>query len=70
MMHGRARCAQAAVQFITSAHPDVTIHVGLIDAESSGQPVMPGMGDIADRLFGTDPEDATPISGDDGMDDA
>ena len=27
------------------------------------------MGDIADRLFGTDPEEATPILGDDGMDD-
>ena len=30
---------------------------------------MPGMGDIADRLFGTAPDDAVPI-GDDGMDES
>ena len=53
----------------------MTIHVGLIDREADAagaklQPVMPGMGDIADRLFGTDPEDATPISGEDGMEDS
>ena len=57
---------QAAVSFISEAHPDVAIHVGLVD--KGDKPVMPGMGDNADRLFGTDPEDATPI--DDGMDEA
>ena len=68
--------AQAAIQFVTEAHPDVAIHVGLIDraVDAAGkpkQPVMPGMGDIADRLFGTDPDSyATPILGEDGMDDA
>lgn len=40
----------AAIQFISEAHPQVPIHVGLVDAAS----IMPGMGDIADRLFGTD----------------
>mmetsp|Transcript_33743 Transcript_33743/g.88772 ORF Transcript_33743/g.88772 Transcript_33743/m.88772 type:complete len:220 (+) Transcript_33743:109-768(+) len=41
--------SQAAIGFITEAHPDVPIHVGLVDTGSA----MPGMGDIADRLFGT-----------------
>jgi len=40
----------AAIQFISEAHPQVPIHVSLVDAAS----IMPGMGDIADRLFGTD----------------
>ena len=40
----------AAIQFISEAHPQVPIHGGLVDAAS----IMPGMGDIADRLFGTD----------------
>ena len=62
--------SEAAVKFINEAHPDVTIHVGLMDRDVAGQqPIMPGMGDIADRLFGTDPEEAKPILGDDGMDD-
>ena len=52
---------------MTEAHPDVTIHVGLVDTAAS--PVMPGMGDIADRLFGTDPEEATPLC-DEGMDES
>jgi uracil phosphoribosyltransferase len=65
--------AEAALKFITESHPDVTVHVGLIDRAldadgAASQPVMPGMGDIADRLFGTDPEDATPIVDEDGMD--
>jgi len=61
--------SEQAIKFITEAHPDVKIHVGLMDRAIPGQqPVMPGMGDIADRLFGTDPEEATPIL-DDGMDD-
>ena len=55
--------AQAAIEFITQSHPDVAVHVGLIDDAS----IMPGMGDIGDRLFGTDPEAATPI-GEDAMD--
>ena len=49
----------------------MTIHVGLMDRDVAGQqPIMPGMGDIADRLFGTDPDEATPILDDeDGMND-
>jgi len=58
--------SEAAIQFVTEAHPDVTIHVGLVD--KTADPVMPGMGDIADRLFGTDPEEATPLC-EDGMND-
>ena len=66
--------SEEAIKFITSAHPDVTIHVGLVDRadDEKGKPVqrvMPGMGDIADRLFGTAPDDAVPI-GDDGMDES
>ena len=57
--------SEEAIKFITEAHPDVKLHIGLVDKEAA---VMPGMGDIADRLFGTDPEDATPILGEDGMD--
>ena len=53
--------AEAAINFILESHPDVDVHVGLIDTES----IMPGMGDIGDRLFGTGETDATPI---DGMD--
>ena len=59
--------SEGAVQFIQQAHPDVAIYVGLID-RSTAAPVMPGMGDIGDRLFGTGQEDAPPILGDDGMD--
>lgn len=67
--------SEAAIKFIQDAHPDVAVHVGLIDrsvdAKGAGlQLVMPGMGDIGDRLFGTDPEDARPIVDDDGMNDA
>jgi len=57
--------SEEAIQLIQETHPDVAVYVGLID--KSPQPVMPGMGDIGDRLFGTDPEDATPIG--EGMDD-
>jgi len=58
--------SEAAIKFILDAHPDVGIHVGLVDTAGAGQPIMPGMGDIADRLFGTGGE-ATPILGEDGM---
>jgi len=51
--------SDAATKFITEAHPDVPVHVGLVDTAS----VMPGMGDIADRLFGTGENDAQPIDG-------
>jgi len=56
--------SSAAIDSISSAHADVPIHVGLVDNAS----IMGGMGDIADRLFGTDPDAATPL-GEDGMED-
>jgi len=45
----------------TEAHPDVPFHVGLIDVlqDDKGKPlrpVLPSMGDIGDRMFGTDPD--------------
>lgn len=52
--------AASAIDFIKDAHPDVTIVVGAIDKPGE-TPMMPGMGDIADRLFGTDPEECTPL---------
>lgn len=55
--------SEAAIKFITDTHPDVDVHVGLIDTAS----IMPGMGDIADRLFGT--ADTTPIGDENGMED-
>ena len=62
--------SEAAVAAISSAHADVHIHVGLIDRlhdETGNQltPLLPGMGDIGDRMFGTGAA-ATPI--DDEMD--
>ena len=94
--------SEAALAFISEAHPDVKVHVGLVDKSTGGkQPVsrqtgrvpripvrvpripihydsslplvalrcasqvMPGMGDIADRLFGTGPDDATALCDDD-----
>ena len=62
--------SEKAVAAISSAHADVSIHVGLIDRlhdEAGNQliPLLPGMGDIGDRMFGTGAS-ATPI--DDEMD--
>lgn len=64
--------SEQAIANISGAHPDVPIHVGLIDRaqDDQGKPlasVLPGMGDISDRLFGTTADDVTPL--DDGMDD-
>ncbi|KAL1508551.1 hypothetical protein AB1Y20_004650 [Prymnesium parvum] len=66
--------SESAINFICSSHPDVMVHVGYIDKEtdSSGKPmrpIMPGMGDIGDRMFGTGPEDATPLEDDEAMQD-
>jgi len=60
--------SEQAINFILEAHPDVAIHVGLVDSTGDAA-IMPGMGDIADRLFGTDPGDATPLC-DNDMDDS
>ena len=60
-----------AVDNISSAHPDVPIHVGLIDRlhDPDGAPlapILPGLGDIGDRLFGTDGNDDFDEDGLDG----
>lgn len=65
--------AESAIQFISQSHPDVAVHVGYIDKEvdASGGPmqtIMPGMGDIGDRMFGTGPE-AEPLDDLDEMQD-
>lgn len=64
--------AEQAIQNISNAHPDVPIHVGIIDqlqdaAGQSLEPILPGMGDIGDRLFGTG-EDAAPPLDEEGND--
>jgi len=66
--------SEKAVAFFTSAHPDVPIHVGLIDKlkDDAGKdlaPILPSIGDIGDRMFGTGPDDATPLDVDDTMQD-
>uniref|UniRef100_A0A7S0HKD2 uracil phosphoribosyltransferase n=1 Tax=Phaeocystis antarctica TaxID=33657 RepID=A0A7S0HKD2_9EUKA len=53
--------SEQAVAKFTEAHPDVPFHVGLIDVlqDDKGKPlrpVLPSMGDIGDRMFGTDPD--------------
>ena len=62
--------SEQAIDNISKSHPDVPIHVGLIDRlhDDAGEPlppILPGMGDIGDRLFGTediDDEDMEEIS--------
>jgi len=96
--------SEKALAYISESHPDVDVHVGLIDRvqvpraarapparrpraarappashrltgraarlrcaqDAQGQPlepVLPGMGDIGDRLFGTEPDDAVQTDG-------
>jgi len=66
--------SESAINFICSSHPDVMVHVGCIDKETDANGatlplIMPGMGDIGDRMFGTGPDDATPLDVDDTMQD-
>ncbi len=46
--------APEGVRAVTAAHPDVPIHVGVIDErlDETGY-IVPGLGDAGDRLFGT-----------------
>jgi len=66
-------CAsEEAIENISSAHPDIPIHVGLIDrmCDAEGKPltpILPGIGDISDRLFGTD---GSPDADDTDMEDS
>lgn len=66
--------SEIAINFICSSHPDVQVHVGYIDKETDAlgkplPPIMPGMGDIGDRMFGTGPDDATPLDDEEAMQD-
>lgn len=58
--------AESAIKSVSETHPDVTIHVGLVDYSKDAkgkavETVMPSMGDIGDRMFGTDPDTLTPL---------
>lgn len=66
--------SESAIEFICSSHPDVMVHVGYVDKEKDAkgnplQPIMPGMGDIGDRMFGTGAEVAIPLEDDEIMQD-
>ncbi len=46
--------APEGIQRLSSAHPDVPIHVAAIDDRLNEQAyIVPGLGDAGDRLFGT-----------------
>lgn len=46
--------AQAGVDHLTAAHPDVRIHVAAIDRDLNDHAfIIPGLGDAGDRQFGT-----------------
>tara|TARA_B110001452_G_C15135072_1_gene395353 strand:+ start:208 stop:978 length:771 start_codon:yes stop_codon:yes gene_type:complete len=58
--------SEKAVSLFAEAHPDVPFHVGHVDyaKDDKGKPVapiLPSIGDIGDRLFGTGDDDATPL---------
>jgi uracil phosphoribosyltransferase len=42
------------VEAVTTAHPDVEIHVAALDRQLNEKGyIMPGLGDAGDRQFGT-----------------
>jgi uracil phosphoribosyltransferase len=46
--------APEGIQALTTAHPEVTIHVGAIDSHLNDKAyIVPGLGDAGDRQFGT-----------------
>ncbi|MDQ3856548.1 MAG: uracil phosphoribosyltransferase [Chloroflexota bacterium] len=46
--------APEGVEALSSAHPDVSIHVAAVDSHLNDQAyIVPGLGDAGDRLFGT-----------------
>jgi len=46
--------APEGVRTLSSAHPDVAIHVGALDSHLNGRGyIVPGLGDAGDRQFGT-----------------
>ena len=59
--------APEGITQLHGAHPDVDIHVGVVDCCLNNRGyIVPGLGDAGDRLFGTKVEEATripPITG-------
>ncbi len=46
--------APEGVQALTEAHPDVAIYCGVLDEKLNEQGyIVPGLGDVGDRIFGT-----------------
>lgn len=46
--------APAGVEEVARRHPDVSIHVGVLDRALNGRKyILPGLGDFGDRLYGT-----------------
>ncbi len=46
--------APEGVEALSSAHPDVSIHVAALDSRLNGDAyIVPGLGDAGDRQFGT-----------------
>ncbi len=46
--------APEGIRTLTSAHPDVDVHVGVIDRQLNERGyILPGLGDAGDRQFGT-----------------
>jgi len=46
--------APEGVKTIQSAHPDVSIHAGVVDRQlNDSKYILPGLGDFGDRLYGT-----------------
>jgi uracil phosphoribosyltransferase len=46
--------APAGVEEVGRRHPDVSIHVGVLDRALNGRKyILPGLGDFGDRLYGT-----------------
>lgn len=46
--------APEGIERLTTAHPDVDIHIGAIDAQLNEIGfIVPGLGDAGDRMFGT-----------------
>jgi uracil phosphoribosyltransferase len=51
--------APEGIEVVESAHPDVEIVTASLDRELNEHAyILPGLGDMGDRLFGTRPEDA------------
>ena len=46
--------SRAGLELLTKTHPDISVTVGMVDDQLTDCGiVLPGMGDVGDRLFGT-----------------